>query len=87
MSTSPGCPQYLFVPPPPIAETRPPVSSAIASVRAYGLETAPGRLPNGVPPLRSSNYLLVGEWTPGGEHGIAIDFPYPISIEWLELEY
>lgn len=62
-------------------------SSAVASVRAYGLETAPGPLPNGVRPLRSANYLLVGEWTPSDETGISIEFPYSISIEWTELEY
>lgn len=62
-------------------------SSAIASIRAYGLETSPGTLPDGVRPLRSANYLLVDEWTPADEHGVTISSPYPITIEWSELEY
>ncbi|MFI2231431.1 Uma2 family endonuclease [Nocardia testacea] len=61
--------------------------SAIATVRAYGLETGPGRLPGGVRPLRSANYLLAGEWSPGDPDGIRIEFPFPITIPWTELEY
>ncbi|MFC4123325.1 Uma2 family endonuclease [Nocardia rhizosphaerae] len=61
--------------------------SAIATVRAYALETSPGDLPAGVRPLRPANYLLVGEWTPADEHGIEIDFPFPIRIPWTELAY
>jgi Uma2 family endonuclease len=61
--------------------------SAIATVRAYGLETGPGRLPGGVRPLRSANYLLAGEWSPGNPDGIRIEFPFPITIPWTELEY
>ncbi len=64
-----------------------PGSSAIATVRAYALETAPGRLPAGVHPLRSANYLLTGEWTHDNPDGIEIGFPFPISIPWSELEY
>ncbi|MFX0574964.1 Uma2 family endonuclease [Nocardia nepalensis] len=62
-------------------------ASAIATVRAYALETAPGRLPEGVHPLHPANYLLAGEWVPNDENGIEIDFPFPISIPWAELEY
>ncbi|WP_307615604.1 hypothetical protein [Nocardia flavorosea] len=62
-------------------------TSTIATVRAYGLETEPGKLPDGVRPLRPANYLLTGEWTPADEDGIRIDFPFPITIPWTELEY
>lgn len=61
--------------------------SAIATVRAYGLETGPGRLPGGVHPLRSANYILAGEWTLGNPGGIRIEYPFPITIPWTELEY
>ncbi|MFI5714666.1 Uma2 family endonuclease [Nocardia sp. NPDC051750] len=61
--------------------------SAISTVRAYALETEPGRLPPGVRPLRSANYLIAGEWTSANEDGIHIDFPFPITIPWTELEY
>lgn len=59
----------------------------IASVRAYGLETAPGRLPEGVRPLRPANYIVAAEWFPGRSSGIDIDHPFPIHIPWSELEY
>ncbi|WP_330257102.1 Uma2 family endonuclease [Nocardia sp. NBC_00565] len=62
-------------------------ASAIATVRAYALETGHGRLPDGVHPLRAANYLVTGEWTPDDPNGIAIDFPFPIHIPWSELEY
>ncbi len=61
--------------------------SAIAVVRAYALETEHGRLPQGVRPLRQANYLVAGEWVPADADGIHIDFPFPISIPWSELEY
>ncbi|NUP26649.1 MAG: Uma2 family endonuclease [Nocardia sp.] len=61
--------------------------SAIATVRAYALETGHGRLPDGVRPLRTANYILAGEWTPDDEDGVRIDFPFPIHIPWTELEY
>jgi Uma2 family endonuclease len=61
--------------------------SAIATVRAYALETAPGRLPDGVHPLHSANYLLTGEWTHSDPNGIEIDFPFPIHVPWSELEF
>jgi len=61
--------------------------SAIATVRAYVLETRPGELPDGVHPLRCANYLLTGEWTPADADGIAIDFPFPIRIPWTELDF
>lgn len=62
-------------------------TSAIASVRAYGLEVEPGQLPEGVHPLRTANYLLVGEWTPANPNGIEFDYPFPIRIPWDELEF
>ncbi|NEW40609.1 Uma2 family endonuclease [Nocardia cyriacigeorgica] len=61
--------------------------SAIATVRAYALETEHGRLPQGVRPLRPANYLVAGEWTRDDANGIEIDFPFPITIPWSELEY
>ncbi|MEU1985100.1 Uma2 family endonuclease [Nocardia sp. NPDC019395] len=62
-------------------------ASAIATIRSYGLETEPGKLPDGVRPLRPANYLLTGEWTVADEDGVRIDFPFPITIPWTELEY
>ncbi|MCP2289984.1 hypothetical protein [Nocardia amikacinitolerans] len=59
----------------------------IASIRAYVLETAPGQLPEGVRPLRRTNYIVAGEWIPGETDGIDIDHPFPIHIPWSELEY
>lgn len=61
--------------------------SAIATVRAYALETGHGRLPDGVRPLRPANYLVVGEWTQADADGISIAFPFPIEIPWSELAY
>ncbi|WP_327143851.1 Uma2 family endonuclease [Nocardia sp. NBC_01327] len=62
-------------------------TSAIAIVRAYGLQAEPGQLPDGVHPLRTANYLLTGEWTPADTNGIEFDFPFPIHIPWAELEF
>jgi Uma2 family endonuclease len=62
-------------------------ASAIAVVRAYALETGHAQLPAGVRPLHPANYLMAGEWTPADEHGIRIDFPFPITIDWADLEY
>ncbi|MBF6419211.1 Uma2 family endonuclease [Nocardia farcinica] len=62
-------------------------ASAIATVRAYVLETGHGRIPEGVRPLRPANYLLVGEWAPSDAAGVRIEFPFPIDIPWSELEY
>ncbi|MEU6184338.1 Uma2 family endonuclease [Nocardia sp. NPDC047038] len=62
-------------------------ASAIAIVRAYAVETGHAQLPEGVHPLHPSNYLMVGEWTPGDSGGIEIDFPFPIAIPWSELEF
>ncbi|MFC8047924.1 Uma2 family endonuclease [Nocardia sp. NPDC057353] len=61
--------------------------SAIATVRAYALETGHGVLPAGVRPLRPANYLVAGEWTASDEDGIRIEFPFPIDIPWSELAY
>ncbi|WP_245713963.1 Uma2 family endonuclease [Nocardia vaccinii] len=73
------------------------------TVRAFGLETGHGRLPEDVTPLRRANYIIAGEWMSGppetedledgldpGEFdsdGITFDFPFPIRIPWSELEY
>lgn len=62
-------------------------ASAIASIRAYGLDSSPGPLPDGVRPLRQSNYLLAGEWTPADAAGIVIRAPLPIAIDWADLAY
>ncbi|KAA8889714.1 Uma2 family endonuclease [Nocardia colli] len=64
-----------------------PESSAIATVRAYALESGHGHLPDGVHPLRTNNYLLAGEWTHADEAGIEIEFPFSIAIPWTELEF
>jgi Uma2 family endonuclease len=61
--------------------------STIAQVRAYALETTPGKLPPGVHPLYPTNYLLIGEWAPNDSDAITIDFPFPIHIPWSELEF
>ncbi|MEV2218654.1 Uma2 family endonuclease [Nocardia vinacea] len=62
-------------------------SSAIATVRAYGLDIGHAQLPDGVHPLRQANYILADEWTHENLDGIAIDSPFPITIPWTELEY
>lgn len=61
--------------------------SAIATIRAYALETGYGELPPGVRPLHPADYRLAGEWTPADEAGVHIDFPFPIRIPWTDLEY
>ncbi|MFC4373089.1 Uma2 family endonuclease [Nocardia halotolerans] len=60
-------------------------TGAIDLVRAYALESEPGRLPEGVRPLREANYLLAGEWSPADAADITIDFPFSIRIPWSEL--
>ncbi|WP_370627767.1 hypothetical protein [Nocardia brasiliensis] len=62
-------------------------ASAIATVRAYGLETEHGPLPDGVRPLRSADYILVGEWTHDDPDGVRSGAPFPIDIPWSDLEY
>ncbi|WP_345495782.1 Uma2 family endonuclease [Nocardia callitridis] len=62
-------------------------TSAIAVVRAYALETGHAQLPVGVRPPHPANYLVAGEWTPADEHGVRIEFPFPITIDWSDLEY
>ncbi|ATL66392.1 Uma2 family endonuclease [Nocardia terpenica] len=59
----------------------------ITIVRAYALETGPGRLPTGVAPLRPANYVVAGEWASATTDGIDFDFPFPIRIPWSELEF
>lgn len=62
-------------------------SSAIASIRAYALEIAPGHFPEGVRPLRPVNYVVAGEWMGDDPDGIVIDHPFPIRIAWSELAF
>lgn len=61
--------------------------SAVAAVRAYILQTSPGRLAEGVRPLRPANYLLADEWAAADTEGIRIDHPFPILIPWEELAF
>ncbi len=93
---SAGIPWYWEV-----AIGRGPQPSAVVS--AFALETGHGRLPRGVTPLRSVDYVLVDEWRsapPGPDEiaggvdpselsskGIDIDLPFPIHIPWSELEF
>ncbi|MFC9892218.1 Uma2 family endonuclease [Nocardia sp. NPDC127579] len=62
--------------------------AAVAMVRAFALTTDDhGHLPEGIKPLRPTNYLVIGEWTPPIQlDGIIIDHPFPIRIPWSELE-
>ncbi|MBL1078730.1 Uma2 family endonuclease [Nocardia sp. 2] len=59
----------------------------IASIRAYGLESGHGQLPDGVTPFRPANYIVAGEWTFGASLGIEFDHPFAIRIPWSELEF
>ncbi|MFD6388821.1 Uma2 family endonuclease [Nocardia sp. NPDC060259] len=61
--------------------------SAIASVRAYALETTHGNLPPGVRPLHPANYILAGMWSPKKSDGIVMALPFLIDIAWGELEF
>ncbi|WP_280421041.1 Uma2 family endonuclease [Nocardia carnea] len=61
--------------------------SAIATIRAYALESKHGELPDGVHPLRPANYLVAGEWTHDDEQGVQFDFPFRIDIPWTDLQY
>lgn len=61
-------------------------ASAIAAVRAYGLETGVATLPEGVRPLHRADYRLVGEWTHADRDGVAFGYPFPIDIPWAALE-
>lgn len=60
---------------------------AIASIRVYGLENGRASLPEGVVSLRTSNYVLAGEWLPRESDGIEFEQPFPIRIPWSELEF
>jgi Uma2 family endonuclease len=60
---------------------------AIELVRAFALETDPGRLSDNVKPLYRKNYLPVAEWSPKTHpDGISVECPFPIRIPWSELE-
>jgi len=61
--------------------------SAIAHVHAYALATEVDNLPPGVRALRPANYILIGSWSPNNSTAITIDFPFPITIHWSELEF
>lgn len=59
----------------------------IGIVRAYALESGHGRLPPGVRPLRSANYIQTGEWAPATTEGVRTEFPFPIRFLWSELDF
>ncbi|WP_249358838.1 Uma2 family endonuclease [Nocardia cyriacigeorgica] len=61
--------------------------SAIAKIRAYGLETGVATLPEGVRPLHRADYRLVGEWDHGDEAGVSFRYPFPIEIPWVALAF
>jgi hypothetical protein len=61
--------------------------SAIATIRAYGLETGVATLPEGVRPLHRSDYRLVGEWTHTDLVGVSFGYPFPIDIGWSALAF
>ncbi|UGT57083.1 Uma2 family endonuclease [Nocardia asteroides] len=64
-----------------------PDTSAIAVIQAYGLDTAPARLPHGVSPLHPVDYRLVDEWI--NDDGAVVAFPQPFAIEipWSALSF
>ncbi|MGW5314812.1 Uma2 family endonuclease [Nocardia thailandica] len=64
-----------------------PQRSEIAFVHAYVLESESGTLPPGVRPLHKANYLLAGTWAPHNSTEISIEFPFPITIPWSDLEF
>ncbi|MEV4129223.1 Uma2 family endonuclease [Nocardia sp. NPDC049707] len=61
--------------------------SAIARIRAYGLETGYGPLPDRVTPLHPVEYRLVGEWVNDGDERVSFTHPFPIDIPWTALAY
>ncbi len=61
--------------------------TGVGAIRVYVLEVGHGELPPGVHPLRRSNYLLAGEWTPASAAGISFPFPFPIEIPWAALTF
>ncbi|MFI9537767.1 Uma2 family endonuclease [Nocardia fusca] len=61
--------------------------SAIATIRAYGLETGVATLPEGVRPLHRSDYRLVGEWMQTDPAGVSFGYPFPIDIGWSALAF
>ncbi|WUD63209.1 Uma2 family endonuclease [Nocardia sp. NBC_00511] len=58
----------------------------IDTVLTYALST-PGGLPEGVTPLRPQQYALVGEWSPDVHPAIELTYPFPIVLNWTDLEY
>ncbi|WP_228815125.1 Uma2 family endonuclease [Nocardia cyriacigeorgica] len=61
--------------------------TGIGAIRVYILEIGHAELPSGVRPLRSSNYLLAGEWTPDSADGVSFPYPFPIEISWSALAF
>ncbi|WP_433523171.1 Uma2 family endonuclease [Nocardia pseudovaccinii] len=61
--------------------------SEIAYVHAYALATEVDHLPPGVRALHPANYILTGKWSPNDSAAITINFPFPITIPWSELEF
>lgn len=61
--------------------------SEIAYVHAYALATEVDNLPPGVRALHTANYILAGSWSPSDSSAITIEFPFPITITWSELEF
>lgn len=64
-----------------------PEKSAISEVRAFALESQPGKLPEGVRPLHNANYLLAGEWRPEDVAAVTMNHPFFLEIPWSELEF
>ncbi|MGY4103310.1 Uma2 family endonuclease [Nocardia sp. R16R-3T] len=61
--------------------------SAIAFIRAYGLEIGYAQLPDGIGPLHPAAYRIVGEWVNDGEERVSFTHPFRIDIPWTALVY
>ncbi|WP_231855970.1 Uma2 family endonuclease [Nocardia cyriacigeorgica] len=61
--------------------------TGIGAIRVYILEIGYAELPPGVRPLRSSNYLLAGEWSPDSALGVSFPYPFAIEIAWSALVF
>ena len=58
----------------------------IDTILTYALST-PGDLPEGVRPLRPRQYAQVGEWSPKVHPDVSLGYPFPIALNWADLEY
>jgi Uma2 family endonuclease len=58
----------------------------IDTIRTYVLST-PADLPEGVAPLRSREYVQVGEWSSAVQPEVSLAYPFPIALDWADLEY